>query len=575
MANTTLENTLAKVTAPGQPYETETVNVDGIEFIAFANAPQNLCEIYRSSLQHKKSIFYIYKNERYTYNDAWEHAAKVANKLKAIGVKKGDRIGIALRNYPEWIFTFMGISAIGATAVAINAWWSGKEIEYSIQDSGLQIFFADKERVARLQDRIEKLGIQVISVRSFFDGIQTWEDFVSGCSSDMPDAEVVPDDYATLLYTSGSTAHPKGVLSTHRAITNALLGWECVGIINTILMRENHSSGSSNPRLPVYPPYSVPDRLATMLTVPLFHVTGLVFQFLSSFRNGRKLVGMYKWNAEKALHIIAAEKIMVFNGIPTMTWELVQSPNCDKYDLSSLRRAGGGGAPMTPEHVRQIEKKLGKGTPSTGWGMTETQGLATGVAGEAFLQRPSSCGRAALPLVKVKAVDDNGNDCVPGETGELCIWGVMNFSQYLNDPVATSETLVDGWVHSGDIGYLDEEGYVFITDRKKDMVLRSGENIGCQEVEAVLYEHPKVLEAAVFGVPDERMGETVAAVICEQPASNITEDEIRDFVAVRLAKFKVPDHVWIQTERLPRTASEKIYKRVIRAEAIGLLNQKT
>ena len=319
------------------------------------------------------------------------------------------------------------------------------------------------------------------------------------------------------------------------------------------------------------PPRRQQDPPSIILTVPLFHVTGLVVQMLSSFRRGRKVVGMYKWDVDEALRIIQDERVTEFNGVPTMAWELVQAPNRDKYDLSSLKSAGGGGAPMAPEHARQIDKTIAKGAPGTGWGMTETQGLATTIGGPAFLERPRSCGRAVPPIVKVKAVKSDGTDAEAHETGELWIWGVMNFSEYWNKPDATAESLSDGWVHTGDIGHLDEDGYVFITDREKDMVIRGGENIGCQEVEAVLYEHPAVLEAAVFGVPDERLGETLATVVAVRPGMTLTVSEVQAFAAEHLARFKVPDHVWIRHERLPRIASEKIFKRGLREEAVKLL----
>lgn len=254
-----------------------------------------------------------------------------------------------------------------------------------------------------------------------------------------------------------------------------------------------------------------------------------------------------------------------------MAWELTQSPDLKKFDLSSLQSAGGGGAPMAPEQARQIDKKLARGGQGTGWGMTETQGLATGIGGDAFLQRPNSCGRAFPPLVKVKAVDDSGRDLGPGETGELCIWGIMNFSEYWNNPAATAETLHDGWVRTGDIGHLDDEGYVFITDRKKDIIIRGGENIGCQEVEKLLYEHPDVLECSVFGLPDQRLGESVAAVVCIREESELSDMELQTFAREHLARFQVPERIWIRKERLPRTASEKIFKRAIREEILEQL----
>lgn len=559
-----LANAIAEVTAPGKPFETRLTTIRGVDFTVFANAPNNLREIYVSGLAHAEKDFYIYEAERYTYQDMWDQAAQCANRLKERGIEPGDRVGIALRNYPEWIAAFMGITSIGAVAVAMNAWWSGEELVYGIEDSGLKLLFTDIERTERLAPHLDQLGIELVAIRHRRDGLATWEEFIDGASTEMPVPDIAPEDNATILYTSGSTAHPKGVLSTHRSIGNALLGWECGG---AIAMAMNPQMGAAVGRA-APPPQDPP---SIILTVPLFHVTGLVVQMLSSFRRGRKVVGMYKWDVEEALRIIQDERVTEFNGVPTMAWELVQAPNRGKYDLSSLKSAGGGGAPMAPEHARQIDKTIAKGAPGTGWGMTETQGLATTIGGPAFLQRPRSCGRAVPPIVKVKAVKEDGTDAAPLETGELWIWGVQNFTEYWNKPDATAESLTDGWVHTGDIGHLDEEGYVFITDREKDMVLRGGENIGCQEVEAVLYEHPAILEAAVFGVPDERLGETVATVVVVRSGMTLTIEDVQAFAAEHLARFKVPDHVWLRTERLPRIASEKIFKRGLREEAIKLL----
>jgi len=562
-----LANAIAEVTASGKPHETRVETIRGVDFTVFANAPTNLRDLYSSALNHAQKDFYVYEDERYTYQDMWDQAAQCANGLRARGIVPGDRVGIALRNYPEWIAAFMAITSMGAVAVAMNAWWSGDELVYGIEDSGLKILFTDVERTERLVPHLEQLGIDLVTVRHRHEGLTTWEEFIRDASTEMPQPVIAPEDNATILYTSGSTAHPKGVLSTHRSITNALLGWECGG---AIAMALNPQMGATVGRA-APPPQNPP---AIILTVPLFHVTGLVVQTLMSFRHGRKVVGMYKWDVEEALRIIQDERITEFNGVPTMAWELVQAPNRGKYDLSSLKSAGGGGAPMAPEHARQIDKTIAKGAPGTGWGMTETQGLATTIGGPAFLQRPRSCGRAVPPIVKVKAVKDDGTDAAPLETGELWIWGVQNFSEYWNKPDATAESLTDGWVHTGDIGHLDEEGYVFITDREKDMVLRGGENIGCQEVEAVLYEHPSILEAAVFGVPDERLGETVATVVVVRPGMALTVEDVQAFAAEHLARFKVPDHVWLRSERLPRIASEKIFKRGLREEAVKLLESR-
>ena len=558
MDKATIEAAIDAVTAPGQPYETTVRRVNGVDFPVFVNAPDHLRDLYRQGLEHGDADFYVYADERYTFGDAWEHAAACANALRARGVKPGDRVGIALRNYPEWVFAFMGITSIGAVAVALNAWWSAEEMVYGIEDSGLKLLFVDRERLERVAPHVERLHVELVTVRCEHPSAPTWIDFLAGASTAMPETPLTGDDDATILYTSGSTAHPKGVLSVHTSVVQALLGWE------TGVALAQHITPELAEVEPPHPP-------AIILSVPLFHVTGLTVQLLSSFRSGRKIVAMYRWDPEEALGIIERERITSFTGVPTMAWELVQSPNYDRYDLSSLTSAGGGGAPMAPEQARRIGEQIGEGAAGTGWGMTETQGLATMIGGLAYIERPRSCGRPILPLARVKVVDDAGNELARGETGELWIWGAMNFKGYWNRPDATAEALTDGWVHTGDVGHMDEDDYVHITDRAKDMILRGGENIGCQEVEAVLYRHPGVAECAVFGVPDARLGETVAAVVSVRPDAPPTVEDLQAHTAEHLARFKVPEHVWLRTERLPRIASEKIFKRQLRDEAVALL----
>lgn len=538
--------------APGQPYEMTERQYGDATYPVFVNAPVSLRQLYEQAANDfGAQDLYVYDGERISYADALRQAAQVANALQARGIKPGDRVGIALRNYPEWIIAFMGITSCGAIAVALNAWWTGEEMAYGVSDSGLTLLFADAERIGRL--RQAKVEVPVVSIRCEAANTTPWAEFISGQSSIMPPVDIAEEDNALILYTSGSTAHPKGVLSSHRGIIHALLGWEsAAAIVGSLLPAPDASE----------------PKPSMLLAVPLFHVAGLNVQLLSCFRAGRKLVGMYKWDPEEALKLIEAERITAFNGVPTMAWEVIQSPNFSKYDTSSLKSMGGGGAAMAPEHARQIEDKLSNGDAGTGYGMTETNGLGTTISGAALLQRPRSCGKGTPPVVKVKIIDDNGQALGVGESGEICIHGAMNFKGYWNNPEATASTLINGWVHTGDVGHLDEEGYVFITDRMKDMVIRGGENIGCQEVEAVIYDHPAVSECAVFGVPDERLGETIAAVVMPKPGHNVDVDDLKAHVMGQLAKFKVPEHVFIHTEQLPRIASGKIFKRELREQAL-------
>jgi len=538
----------------GGRFELTQANIRGVELPVFATAPNHLRDLYINALDHADETFFVYHDERYSFAKAWETAQQVMRGLHALGVEPGDRVGIALRNYPEWVFAFMGITSMGAVVVAMNAWWTGEEMKFGIEDSGLRTLFVDRERLEHISPYLDELSLNAIAIRTDHvsgSGVCKWDEFIASRKSDIPEVNIEPDQHATILYTSGSTAKPKGVVSSHRAIIHSLLGWEAsAALARAIAGRE--------PRPQMLQP-------SMILTVPLFHVTGLNGQLLPSFRNGRKVVGMYKWDAEKALGIIQQEKITHFSGVPTMAYELVNSPSYDEYDVSSLRSIGGGGAAMTPRHSQLIEERTkNRVRASAAYAMTETNGLSASNAGDNLKERPNSCGKALLPLVEIRIMDRSGNELPRGETGEIWIRGPMNFTCYWKRPEDTADTLVNGWVKSGDLGHMDSDDFIYITDREKDMIIRGGENIGCQEVEAVIYGHPDVFECAVFGVPDERLGETVAVALMIKAGAMLTQGDIQSHVAEHLARFKVPEYVWIHSEQLPRTASGKIFKRGIR-----------
>ncbi len=549
----------ASVTAPGQRFEVQPIDVRGVTYQAFVNAPPSLRELFASARARGEETFLVYEDERWSFAEVARHVDAAASLLvEHYGIGKGDRVAIAMRNYPEWIISFAAVLSIGAVSVSMNAWWTEDEIDYALDDCGARLLVADAARAMRALAPCERLDVPVLVVRD--DGGEValpstalrWGD-VLPLGAPMPDVVVEPDDDATILYTSGTTGRPKGAVSTHRAILQALLGFGCRGAIDRV--RKEDAGLPTEPANP----------LVFILIVPLFHVTGCVPVMLGSYSSGLKLVIMHKWDPERALELIERERVTNFVGVPTQSWDLLESPRFADFDTSTLVSVGGGGAPAPPELVRRVASNFRSGGPTLGYGMTETNAYGPGNSGADYLSHPTSTGRGT-PILQVEVRDPDGEAVATGERGEIWLSGPHLFRGYWNKPEATAEVLVDGWLRTGDLGRLDEDGFLYIEDRAKDMVLRGGENVYCAEVEAALYEHPAVYEAAVFGVPDERLGEEVAAAVYVRPEHTVEEQELREFVGERIASFKVPSRLLLVDDPLPRNASGKILKRTLRDE---------
>jgi len=570
-----------ELTMPGALYGVTTEVIRGVEHQVFKTAPGNLKELYALGMDedsfisqaitgwfgHQDWTFMVYQDEHYTFREAYRLSAGLAWRMKEqYGIGKGDRVAIAMRNYPEFCLAFMATTALGALAVPLNAWWEGPEILYGLKHSEPKLIFADQQRSDRTIPYLTELEIPLVIARPDGDIPDKTMDFKSlmagSNETEFPPVEVNIDDDAYILYTSGSTGHPKGVVTTHRAVINTLMCWEFGGLGLLYLNRDYLDE--------IKPEY----KSSGLLTVPLFHATGLISQFLASFRTKRKMIMMYKWDPEEALRLIEKERITQFNGVPSMSWEIANSPNFDKFDTSSLVILGGGGAARPPEHVKQLEKRVGRHISQAGYGLTETTALGTGNGGDDYAAKPDSVGRATPPLVQAKIVDVSGNTLKPDEIGEICFKSPANLRCYWNDPEATSDVFLEGdWLKTGDIGTMDEDGFIYIKDRAKDMIIRGGENIGCKEVEDAIYEHPKVFEAVVFGLPEERLGEQVAAVIMLRQDESLSEKGLQDFLTGRLARFKIPSLIWMQHEPLSRGATAKIFKRKIREEKLQELKR--
>jgi long-chain acyl-CoA synthetase len=550
---------VAAVTAPGERFETGTVDIAGVATTVFVHGPASLRDVFDTARDRGDITFLVYEDERWSFDEVMRHVdALGALLVETYGVERGDRVAIAMRNYPEWVIAFAAITSVGAVSVSLNAWWTDDELGWALDDCGASVLIADRERVERTGSAAARLGVRLLGVRLGDDpagelpGVDRWEE-VLPLGARLPRVEIRPDDDATILYTSGTTGRPKGAVSTHRAVTQALMGYSCRAAVDRL-----RRGASATPTT----------RPSFILIVPLFHVTGSIPVMLGCFASGLKLVIMYKWDPERALELIEREEVTNFVGVPTQSWDLLQSPRFAEFDTSSLVAVGGGGAPAPPELVRRVASSFAKASPNIGYGMTETNAYGPQNGGEDYLTHPTSSGRAT-PILQVEVRDDEGRPVPVGERGEIWFKGPNLIRGYWNRPDATDETIVDGWLRTGDIGRLDDEGFIYVEDRAKDMVLRGGENVYCAEVEAAIYEHPSVREAAVFGVPHERLGEEVAAVVVPRAGTTLTADDVRAHVKERLAPFKVPTRVAVWAEPLPRNPAGKVLKRDLRAAFDG------
>lgn len=551
-----IEGFISAATAPGAELAMSRQKVGDQEYWVFDTAPDSLRDMFAIMLAHGDLTFIVEDENRYSFADLYRSSAQFAHALVSAGVLKGDRVGIFMRNRVQWIIAYIGAAMAGAVVTPLNSWWGGEELHYALSDCDARVLVADTKRAVRVNADIADLaGLQKIVFGQGPEGWRGWNEFLAGHNeSEPPVLEILPEDNATLMYTSGSTGHPKGALSTQRQVVSTVLGYALGGL--ALKFYRNGGQVVEDDK-----------QLSALLPIPLFHVTGCVVIFLVSIIAARKLVLMRKWDAETALQLIEREQISGITGVPTQTADLMHKVQAEpgKYDVSSLVDLSAGGAKRPADQVDELQQTFPTGAPLAGYGLTETNGIGAFIAGDAYLANPNSIGKPVRPLVELEIRDpDTGAQMPDGERGEIWIKSVCNIAGYWNQPETNAAAFTDGWFHTGDVGVFDEQGLLYIVDRIKDIIIRGGENIATLEVESVISALPQVKECAVFGVPDERFGEAVACAVALHEGAQLDEAALQAELTKHLAAYKIPSLVHFQHKPLPRIATGKIAKKHLR-----------